>query len=48
MLASILICGFKCIILLALSMVVLNSRDRQGMYGMWVFHMSRNPPYNRL
>ena len=28
--------------------IVLNSRDRQGMYGMQHFRASRNPPYNRL
>ena len=29
-------------------MIVLNSKDRQGMYGMQHFRTSRNPPYNRL
>ena len=33
---------------LSLSTIVLNSRDRQGMYGMQHFHASRNSPYNRL
>ena len=33
---------------LSLSTVVLNSRDRQGIYGMQHFCASRNPPYNRL
>ena len=33
---------------LSLSMIVLNSRDRQGMYGMQHFCVSRNPPYKRL
>ena len=31
-----------------LSTVVLNSRDRQGMYGMQHFHTPRNPPYKRI
>ena len=34
--------------LLSLSTIVLNSGDRQGMYGMQHFRMPRNPPYNRL
>ena len=29
-------------------MIVLNSRDRQGMYGMQHFRTPRNAPYNRL
>ena len=33
---------------LSLSTIVLNSRDRQGMYGMQHFHASNNKPYNRL
>ena len=33
---------------LSLSTIVLNSRDRQGMYGMQHFRMPRNPPHNRL
>ena len=33
---------------LSLSTILLNSRDRQGMYGMQHFRMPRNPPYNRL
>ena len=33
---------------LSLSTIVLNSKDRQGMYGMQHFCMSINPPYNRL
>ena len=32
----------------SLSTVVLNSRDRQGMYGMQHFRTPRNAPYNRL
>ena len=32
----------------SLSTVVLNSRDRQGMYGMQHFRTPRNPPYKRL
>ena len=31
---------------ISLSMIVFNSRDRQGMYGMQHFRMPRNPPYN--
>ena len=34
--------------LLSLSTLVLNSRDRQGMYGMQHFRTPRNPPYKRL
>ena len=30
----------------SLSTIVLNSRDRQGMYGMQHFRMPRNAPYN--
>ena len=33
---------------LSLSTVVLNSRDRQGMYGMQHFRVPRNPPYKRV
>ena len=33
---------------LSLSAIVLNSRDRQGMYGMQHFRTPRNVPYNRL
>ena len=33
---------------ISLSTIVLNSRDRQGMYGMQHFRMPRNTPYNRL
>ena len=33
---------------LSLSMVVLNSRDRQGMYGIQHFRTPKNPPYKRL
>ena len=32
----------------SLSTIVLNSRDRQGMYGMQHFRTPRNAPYNRL
>ena len=32
----------------SLSTVVLNSRDRQGMYGMQHFCTPRNPPYKRV
>ena len=32
----------------SLSTLVLNSRDRQGMYGMQHFRTPRNTPYNRL
>ena len=32
----------------SLSTVVLNSRDRQGMYGMQHFRVPRNPPYKRV
>ena len=32
----------------SLSTLVLNSRDRQGMYGMQHFRTPRNPPYKRL
>ena len=35
-------------ILISLSAIVLNSRDRQGMYGMQHVHASINPPYNRV
>ena len=35
-------------IYISLSTIVLNSRDRQGMYGMQHFCMPRNAPYNRL
>ena len=34
--------------LLSLSTVVLNSRDRKGMYGMQHFRVPRNPPYKRF
>ena len=34
--------------ILSLSTVVLNSRDRQGMYGMQHFRTPRNPPYKRV
>ena len=30
------------------NIIALNSRDRQGMYGMQHFYVPRNPPYNRL
>ena len=33
---------------ISLNAIVLNSRDRQGMYGMQHFCMPRNPLYNRL
>ena len=33
---------------LSLSTVVLNSRDRQGMYGMQHFRTPRNPLYKRV
>ena len=33
---------------LSLSTIVLNSRDRQGMYGMQHFRTSNNKPYNKL
>ena len=33
---------------ISLSTVVLNSRDRQGMYGMQHFRTPRNPPYKRI
>ena len=33
---------------LSLSTKVLNSRDRQGMYGMQHFRASKNKPYNKL
>ena len=33
---------------ISLSTIVLNSRDRQGMYGMQHFRTPRNTPYNRL
>ena len=36
------------LICLSLSTIVLNSRDRQGMYGMQHFRTPRNAPYNRL
>ena len=32
----------------SLSTIVLNSRDRQGIYGMQHFRTPRNAPYNRL
>ena len=32
----------------SLSTIVLNSRDRQGMYGMQHFCASKNKPYNKL
>ena len=32
----------------SLSTIVLNSRDRQGMYGMQHFRASNNKPYNKL
>ena len=32
----------------SLSTIVLNSRDRQGMYGMQHFRVSNNKPYNKL
>ena len=32
----------------SLSTIVLNSRDRQGMYGMQHFCASTNKPYNKL
>ena len=35
-------------IYVSLSTLVLNSRDRQGMYGMQHFRTPRNTPYNRL
>ena len=35
-------------LILSLSTVVLNSRDRQGMYGMQHFRTPRNPPYKRV
>ena len=35
-------------IYISLSTIVLNSRDRQGMYGMQHFRTPRNAPYNRL
>ena len=31
----------------SLSTVVLNSRDRQGVYGMQHFRTPRNPPYKK-
>ena len=37
-----------CIWLLSLSTVVLNSRDRQGMYGMQHFRAPINKPHNSL
>ena len=33
---------------ISLSTIVLNSRDRQGMYGMQHFRASNNKPYNKL
>ena len=35
-----------CILLSSLSTVVLNSRDRQGMYGMQHFRAPINKPHN--
>ena len=35
-------------IYISLGTVVLNSRDRQGMYGMQHFRTPRNPPYKRI
>ena len=35
-------------IYMSLSTIVLNSRDRQGMYGIQHFCMPRNPLYSRL
>ena len=37
-----------CINVLSLSTVVLNSRDRQGMYGMQHFRVPINKPHNSL
>ena len=42
------ILGYKDTYYISLSTIVLNSRDRQGMYGMQHFRMPRNAPYNRL
>ena len=41
-------CKLRNVTLLSLSTVVLNSRDRQGMYGMQHFCMPRNPPCKRV
>ena len=43
--------SLHCILILeqlSLSTIVLNSRDRQGMYGMQHFRAPRNPPYKRV
>ena len=41
------ICDVMCVDV-SLSTIVLNSRDRQGMYGMQHFRTSKNKPYNKL
>ena len=45
------VCMYVCIYVcmyVSLSTVVLNSKDRQGMYGMQHFRAPRNPPYKRV